>query len=66
MSASRSIDLVGGDVRAWIENDAVRIKAGTASAGPVELLVSDVRRLAEGLLGMADALEAQPPRKGGP
>ena len=60
MSASRRIQLSGGDVGAWIGPlNEVALKAVTKQGEAVELSVSDVRRLAEALIGMADAIDAK-------
>jgi hypothetical protein len=60
MTAARTIDLSGGDVRAWSDDSTVCIKAATKQGDHVVLAVSEVRRLAEALIGMADAIDAGP------
>ena len=44
-----SISLSGGDVRAWIEQETVHIKAVERNGDPVELSETEVRKLADAL-----------------
>jgi hypothetical protein len=44
------IELSDGEVRAWIEQETVHIKAITTSGDPVELADKEVKELAEALL----------------
>jgi hypothetical protein len=51
-------ELAGGEVRAWIEQDAIHIRAAAKGFNdPAELTASEARRLSLALKEMADIIE---------
>jgi hypothetical protein len=52
-------DFEGGDVRVWIEQQAIHLKAGDSHSrfDPAELTAGSARELAAQLLKMADAID---------
>jgi hypothetical protein len=60
MSGGRenSVELANGEVRIWIEQEAVHIKAVDRYGDPVELSDVEVRQLADALLGFYARLRA--------
>jgi hypothetical protein len=45
-----------GDLRAWIEQEAIHLRAAASHGDPVELSVDEVRVLAKELLRLADRI----------
>ncbi|HEU0037293.1 MAG TPA: hypothetical protein VFQ53_42070 [Kofleriaceae bacterium] len=56
--SAHSIDMVGGEVKASIAGDHVALKVVRYNGDAVELDVTEVRRLVEALLALADAIDA--------
>ena len=48
---TNAVILANGEVRVWVEQEAVHIKAVDRCGDPVELSDGEVKRLAEALLG---------------
>ncbi len=50
MNKMNAVELANGEVRAWIEQEVVHIKAVDRYGDPVELSDAEVKQLAEALL----------------
>lgn len=57
MTAQDGFSVSGDEVRAWIDQESIHIRAITESGDPVELSLGEVKRLAQGLLDLAARLE---------
>ena len=58
MVSDRVFELLEGEIRVWVDQEAVHIVAGDAVHGdPAELTASMARRLAQELNGLADEID---------
>ncbi len=55
-NSEESVTMCDGDFRAWIEQEAIHIKATDTYGDPVELSADEVRLLAKQLLKLADRI----------
>jgi hypothetical protein len=56
MDEQQAVSMCDGAVRAWIEQEAIHIKAVDSYGDPVELTANEVRILAEQLVKLADKI----------
>lgn len=52
------IEISGGDIRAWIEQESVHLLAVSDSGDPVELTRSEVIKLAKALMELSEQLDS--------
>lgn len=58
-SGDELFELLNGDIRVWIEQEAIHLRASDGKSGdPVELTTANARTLAAKLIQLADRLEA--------
>lgn len=55
---NQQIEISGGEVRVWIEQEAVHLIAITAHNDPVELTRSEAIKLAKALMDLSEKLDS--------